>query len=206
MSDVVILGAGGLAREVAEYVQAMAGGYRVVGFIDADASRAGEVLNGVSILGTLDALPAGRPLFGVAGAGNIIPRRGQIGELQAVGLAPLLVVHPTAVIMPSATVGPGSIVAPTAVVSSNATLGSHVLVNYGATVGHDVRIGECVVVGPGCRVSGWVTLEDDVYLGAGSIVLPSLTIGRGAVVGAGAVVTKDVPAGTTVIGIPARPR
>ncbi len=206
MPDVVILGAGGLAREVAEYVQAMSAGHRVVGFVDADSSRAGETLNDVPILGTLESVPSGRPLFAVAGAGNIAPRRQQVSEMTQAGLDPLLVIHPAAIVLPSARIGRGSIVAPGAVVSSNATLGEHVLVNYGATVGHDVSVGSCSVIGPGARVSGWVTLEDGCYLGAGAIVLPSLTIGQGAVIGAGAVVTHDVPAGQTVIGVPARPR
>jgi maltose O-acetyltransferase len=49
-----------------------------------------------------------------------------------------------------------------------------------------------------------VTVEADVFLGAGAIVLPGLRIGRAAVVAAGAVVTADVPAGQTVMGVPAR--
>lgn len=47
-------------------------------------------------------------------------------------------------------------------------------------------------------------VEDDVVIGAGAVILPGLTIGEGAVIGAGAVVTKDVLAGTTVVGNPAR--
>jgi acetyltransferase-like isoleucine patch superfamily enzyme len=49
-----------------------------------------------------------------------------------------------------------------------------------------------------------VVIEDDVWIGCRTIVLKGVTIGRGAVVGAGSIVTRDVPAGTLVVGQPAR--
>ncbi|HXI71484.1 MAG TPA: acyltransferase [Verrucomicrobiae bacterium] len=54
-------------------------------------------------------------------------------------------------------------------------------------------------------VSRPVVVEDDVWIGIGAIILKGVHIGRGARIGAGTVVTKDVPAGATVIGNPARP-
>jgi acetyltransferase-like isoleucine patch superfamily enzyme len=54
-------------------------------------------------------------------------------------------------------------------------------------------------------LSGQVMVEEGAFLGAGAVVLPGLRIGAGAVVAAGAVVTADVPAGQTVMGVPARP-
>ena len=47
-------------------------------------------------------------------------------------------------------------------------------------------------------------IGDDVWIGAGALILPGVTVGDGAIVGAGAVVTKDVPAGETYAGVPAR--
>jgi maltose O-acetyltransferase len=56
----------------------------------------------------------------------------------------------------------------------------------------------------GLEIARPVEIGRDVWIGGGAIILGGVTIGDGAIVGAGAVVTKDVEAGTTVIGNPAR--
>lgn len=49
-----------------------------------------------------------------------------------------------------------------------------------------------------------MTIGDGAYVGMGATVLDRMHVGENAVVGAGAVVTRDVPAGTQVLGVPAR--
>lgn len=56
----------------------------------------------------------------------------------------------------------------------------------------------------GLEIALPVSIGADVWIGGGAIVLPGITIGDGAIIGAGSVVTRDVPAGVTVAGNPAR--
>ena len=72
------------------------------------------------------------------------------------------------------------------------------------TVTHDCVLEDWVSLMPGCHVSGGVTLGEGAFLGVGAVILQGRTVGAWARVGAGAVVTEDVPAGATVVGVPAR--
>ena len=107
----------------------------------------------------------------------------------------------------------------------NVFLGDRVFLNYGCVLLDvcPIRIGSGTQIGPGAqlyaadhprgaeaRAGGLelgraITIGAQVWIGGGAIVLPGVTIGDAAVIGAGSVVTKDVAAGSTVAGNPARP-
>jgi sugar O-acyltransferase (sialic acid O-acetyltransferase NeuD family) len=124
-------------------------------------------------------------------------------HLIAAGLAPTIVVHHRAWVAASAKVGPGSQVLAQAAICESARLGAACIVNTSASVDHDCLIGKGVHIMPGATVAGEVVIEDFASIGSNATVLPRRKIGEGAIVGAGAVVTKDVPAGRTVVGVPA---
>lgn len=124
--------------------------------------------------------------------------------LTALGLVPVSLVHGSAWVDETATLGDGAQILAMAAVGVAARLGRQCIVNTNATVDHDCVLGDGVHVMPGAVVAGEVTIGAGAVVGSNATVLPRRTVAPGAFVGAGAVVTRDVPPGETVVGVPAR--
>ena len=114
--------------------------------------------------------------------------------------------HPTAVIAKTAQIGMGTFVAAQSIIASDAQIGSHSIINHAAVVDHDCIIGDFTHIAPHSCLGGGVKIGKGVLIGAGAIVLPGIEIADYVVVGAGAVVTKNIAAGMTVVGNPAKSR
>lgn len=120
------------------------------------------------------------------------------------GLMLTPVIHPNAFVCHTATLGDGTQVLAQAVVAADARLGNACIVNHRASIDHECTLGDGVHIAPGATLCGSVTIGDNVLVGAGAVVLPRLHIGPDSIIGAGAVVTRDVSAGSVIVGNPGR--
>ena len=114
------------------------------------------------------------------------------------------VVDPTAVVPDGIISGRGMFINANAALGAEVELDDFVTVNRAASVGHHTVLEAFATVGPGATLASQCRVGKRVMIGAGAVVAPSVRIGHDATVAAGAVVFREVEAGTTVIGNPAR--
>ncbi len=201
---VFVLGAGGHAKMVIETLVSM-DRYELYGCLDTASTS--EKLLGFPIFPenpqTLATLLDAKAHALVALGDNKLRQRVTL-KLQELGFSFATAIAQSAYVSPSAIVGSGTVIMPKAVVGASAKIGQGVVLNTASSVDHDVDIGDFVHVAPGCHLAGNVRVEQGAMLGIGTCVIPERHIGAWAILGANSTVVRDVPAGTTYIGTPAR--
>ena len=206
----LLVGAGGFARETLELVRAinrLTPEWEIIGLLDDDAATHGRNIHGVEVIGpsaAVDDHPDALVTACVASPDDPLRRLALVSRLDLDPERYATLVHPAAVVPASASLGPGTVLHATTVLTADIELGAHVAVMPAVVLTHDDVVGDGVTFGAGARIAGGVTIERGAYVGAGALVRERLTVGAGAVVGMGAVLTKPVPAGEVWAGVPAR--
>jgi sugar O-acyltransferase (sialic acid O-acetyltransferase NeuD family) len=188
-------------------VNRMARTWNVLGLLDDEPSLLGRRIHGVEVIGPSAAVhdhPDALVTACVASPDDPLRRLALVSRLDLAPERYTALVHPTAVVPESASVGAGSVLHAATVLTADVELGPHVAVMPAVVLTHDDVVEEGVTLGAGARVAGGVTIERGAYVGSGALLREGLRVGAGAVVGMGAVVTRPVPAGEVWAGVPAR--
>jgi len=202
MVPLVVLGATEFSAEIADVVRDT-DVFEVAAFVENDdRTRAGRTLDGAPVLWIDDATELVATHVAVCGLGTT--RRSRFtAQAAALGFRFATVVHPTAHVSRTSTLGEGTIVGPGAIVAAHTTVGNHVILNRGTLVGHHTVIGDYASLQSGANVAGLCRIGEGTYVGMGALVLNTISVGSNSIVAAGAVVVRDVPDHVQVMGVPA---
>ncbi|TFI59886.1 hypothetical protein E2493_01145 [Sphingomonas parva] len=205
MSPFVIIGAGGLGRELLGWIAgsgpAARERFKVEAFIS-EADDAGGTCHGLPVIRP-EAWQGPPPRFIIAFADPAEKKRVALA-LAARGWQAETYIHESAAVGLGARIGAGTSIFPFCRISSDCEIGEHVLVNGGSGVGHDSVVGSYSSLLGAVSVNGNVTVGEGVLFGAGSTIYPGKKIGSWATIGLGSVALRNVPERATMFGNPAR--
>lgn len=210
MRDLVIVGAGGFARETAAAVRAVnerRPTWRLRGFLDDDPALHGTRRAGLAILGGVDRLaemPTTAAVVCVGNPGDYAARQRIVHRLGLPTERYATIIHPAASVGTGSSVGPGTVLLAGVVLTADVTVGAHVAVMPQVVLTHDNRVADYVTLAAGVRLGGGAVLRTGAYLGSAALLRQAVTVGEWSLVGMGSVVLRDVPPGEVWVGNPAR--
>lgn len=207
MKHLIIIGARGFGREVCnlawDCIEA-GSDIDVKGFLD-DNEHALDNLKGYPpILSSVENyVPEENDLF-ICALGDVKWKRHYANIiLDKSGIFTTLI-HPTATISRMSSLGHGCIVSRFATISCDVCIGNFVTISAHAGLGHDTIVDDWCHIGGFSNLSGGVHLKEMVTLHPQANIVPHKTIGEGSIIGTGSVVLRNVGAGITVFGNPAK--
>ncbi|MGB2087469.1 MAG: acetyltransferase, partial [Psychroflexus salarius] len=196
----------GLAREVFDLAHVCYGHnpkFSVKGFLSDGPSNISE-LGYPPVLSKVDDYHVEPNDVFFCAIGNVEDRKKTVQTILNKGGEFINLIHPKAVISPSAKVGIGVAIKAYSSLASDTSIGSFTYLQSSVILGHDVKIGEFCHLNSFSFLAGWVTVEDQVVINAGAKILQFKKIGRKATIGMGSIVIRNVKAETTVFGNPAK--
>ncbi|QGY42745.1 sugar O-acyltransferase [Maribellus comscasis] len=206
MKELIIVGAGGLGRELLQWIKAInniAPKWIVKGFINDIPNTLDGLGCTHKILGTItNWQPAPNEVF-VCAIGNPKEKEKVVTLLKSKGARFANIIHPTAIVGENNQIGEGLIMYPFARITVNCTIGKFVTV-LSSGIGHDSTIGDYSTISSGCVIAGYSKIGKRVYVGSNATIIPKRNIEDDVNIGAGSVVMTNIKKESKVMGNPAR--
>lgn len=204
VKQVLMVGAGGHAAELRDYINHLNATSRspqlqVVGFID--DNRQGYDHYGFTepFLGSIADHTVRADVMYLMGIANLEYRKQITEKLLAKGARFTGLIHPTALISPSARLAEGVVVSHNVSVGPKVTIGRFTMLNSRCTIGHDSVIGDYNFISPQVAISGNTRIGNENMIGTNACTIPGMSIGSRNKIAAGMVIYKPVGDDETVI-------
>lgn len=203
MKQVIIIGAGGHAAEIRDYIRHYNTAdtpekIEVIGFLDDDCTSYEHYEYTEPFLGGIKDHKVRKDGQYIMGIANLKYRKGIIEDFLEKGAKFTGLIHPTALISPSATIGKGVVISHNASVGPKVKIGNFNILNSRCTVGHDTQLGDYNFISPKVALSGNTQIGENNMFGTNSSTIPGARIGNNNVIGAGMIVYKNIGDNETV--------
>ena len=203
MQKIIIVGAGGHAAEIEEYIRysrkkGSGPKMEVIGLIDDNPDSYNQYLFKAPFQGHITTHKVIHDAEYLIGIANLKYRRSITEKLLAEGARFASFVHPEIYLSESASLGHGVIIAPNANIGPNVVVGDFTLINARCSIGHDSRIGRFNLLSPNVCFSGFTTIGDENLFGINSATIPGIRVGHRNKIAAGMILDQHVADDSTV--------
>ncbi|MRT94810.1 NeuD/PglB/VioB family sugar acetyltransferase [Ancylomarina sp. 16SWW S1-10-2] len=205
MSEILILGAQGLAKEILFSFSEMKDDFVFFDNVNQDASLYGDNFIVLDSYEKVFEYFGSMSLSFVIGVGTSKNRELLFTKFSSLNFHPLTMISKTAKVGDYDNhIENGVLILDGVYITNSVSIGDGTLINKCSIISHDVTIGKFCDISPNVKIMGHVVVGDRVDIGVGAMIIPNIQIGNNVTIGAGSVVVKDVPNNAVVVGNPAR--
>ena len=198
MKNVIIIGAGGHAAELNDYIchdnknRRGSNGLNIIGFIDDDEESYEKYAFSAPFLGAIEGHEIHQEAYYLMGIATLEFRKRIITELAGNGAKFTSFIHPDAFISPSSKISQGVVIAPNVNLGPNTEIGAFTMLNSRCSIGHDSKVGEFNFLSPNVCLSGYTEIGNENLFGINSATIPGIKVGHRNKIMAGMVLDKNV--------------
>jgi sugar O-acyltransferase (sialic acid O-acetyltransferase NeuD family) len=210
IQDLVIIGAGGFGREVAEIIDDInkeKERFNLLGFLDDNEQALTDIPSRYQVIGSTERdLASFKQVNFCIAVGDALKRSSYAKMIAAAGAKIQTIVHPLSKVSPTSTIGAGVVFCPFSYAGTSSFIGENAVLNVYSSVGHDSKVGRDSVISPYVAITGNVHIGDESFIGAHATITPGVSIGKHTKIAAGVTVTRNVEPGSLVWGYPSKSR
>ncbi len=201
-NTIIIVGGGGHTKICIDILR-QTKAYENLRLVSSILQKGSQTL-GVPVIGNdndLEQLYKDGILFAAIGFGaleKIILRQKMYDKLKRIGFVMPNLIHPSAMIEPSATLGDGNQIMAGAIVGSDVKIGNNCIINSGSIVSHDSALKDNVHITPGAILAGTVKVGSNTIVGMSATIYYRVNIGSNVIINNGINIFKDIPDGAIV--------
>ena len=186
MENLIIIGAGGLGREILAILKHpyFKSKYNVIGFVD-DGKKIGEIINNIAVLGDVTWLAKEKNISVFIAIGDPTLKKKMIERLLTnVELKFPTLIHPNSSIqdIDYCQIGKGSLIGEYCVITTNVIIGDFCLINNNCSLHHDTTIGSYSVIMPGVRITGGAQIGETCYISPNKTITDKRIIKKSSII------------------------